>query len=167
MVGELENLALLPLRIGVRVTLIALRPVAGVLRHVLGADGDRYAVAVPEREPARPGPEPAPAPPPPDVEEPYVAAEPEPEHVSEEPVLVAESADSGAEEGVGAQLSVAEPWDGYRQMKAADIVDRIAAADPEELAVVQLYEMANRRRKTVLEAAARRLKAESGPASRG
>jgi hypothetical protein len=77
----------------------------------------------------------------------------EPVHVSEEPVVVAEVADPGAEDGVGAQVSVAEPWEGYRKMKAAEVIDRLAAATPEEIAVVQLYEGMNRRRKTVLEAA--------------
>jgi hypothetical protein len=73
--------------------------------------------------------------------------------VSEEPVVVAEVADPGAEDGAGAQVTVAEPWEGYRKMKASDVIDRLAAATPEEIAVVQLYESMNRRRKTVLEAA--------------
>jgi hypothetical protein len=67
---------------------------------------------------------------------------------------VAEVADPGAEDGAGAQVSVAEPWDGYSRMKAADVIDRLAIASPEEIAVVQLYEAMHRRRKTVIEAAA-------------
>ena len=92
-----------------------------------------------------------------------VAEPPEPEHVSAEPVLVAEVADPGAEDGPGAAISVDEPWDGYRRMKAAEIVARIDEASREELAVVELYERINRRRATVLAAAERRLKVLSPP----
>ena len=94
------------------------------------------------------------------VEEP---PEPEPEHVSEEPVLVAEVADPGAEDGPGAAITVDEPWEGYRRMKAAEILARIDEASREELAVVELYETINRRRTTVLAAAERRLKVLSPP----
>ena len=91
------------------------------------------------------------------------AAPPRPEHVSEEPVVVAEVADPGAEEAPGAVLSVEEPWDGYRRMKADEVIARVAEATREELAVVQLYEGTHRRRKTVLAAAERRLKLLSPP----
>jgi hypothetical protein len=64
-------------------------------------------------------------------------------------------------------VSVAEPWEGYRKMKAADVVDRLATADSAQLAVVQLYESQGRARKTVLAAVERRLKAVSSPANRG
>src|SRR3954452_2399684 len=137
------DLITLPLRLGLRIAGLVLRPVAGAVEHALGLDGDaqpREAAAPPQAaaRPVRVAPRPR--------REPQSRADvpEEPEHVSEEPVVVAEVADPGAEVGAGAQVSVAEPWDGYRQMKAADIIDRLAAATPEEVAVVQLYEGMNR-----------------------
>jgi hypothetical protein len=76
----------------------------------------------------------------------------EPTHVSEEPVLVDELAEPGAEEGAGAEVTVAEPWSGYAQMTAKDVLARLSDATPAELAAVQLYESANRHRDTVLSA---------------
>jgi hypothetical protein len=70
---------------------------------------------------------------------------------------VAEAADPGAEDGAGAEVRVAEPWEGYRQLHAADVVDRITGADPATLAAVELYELSSRRRQTVLDAVAREL----------
>jgi hypothetical protein len=150
------DLITLPLRLGLRVAGLVLRPVAGVVEHALGLDHDE--------QPQQPttAAAPAPVPPRPTRVPPRPRREPtaradvpdEPAHVSEEPVVVAEVADPGAEDGAGAQVRVAEPWEGYRQMKAADVIDRLAAATPEEVAVVQLYETMHRRRKTVLEAAA-------------
>jgi hypothetical protein len=78
---------------------------------------------------------------------------PEPVHVSEEPVLVAEVAEAGAEDGAGAELSVAEPWDGYDAMTAAEIRRRLREADAATAAAVRLYEAANKGRSTVLAAA--------------
>lgn len=82
-----------------------------------------------------------------------------PDHVDEEPVLVAEVAEGGAEEGAGPELSVEPPWDGYDQMTATDITDRLTAASPAEAAAVELYESTKKGRSSVLEAAARALKA--------
>jgi hypothetical protein len=97
----------------------------------------------------------------------YAAPEPaEPEHVSEEPVVVAEVADQGAEDGAGADVRIAEPWEGYRSMKADEVIARLDGASREELAVVQLYEGVGRRRKSVLAEVERRLKAASSPATR-
>jgi hypothetical protein len=174
MPNEIERIVTLPIRLGLRATRIVLRPVSGVAGRVLGLvgrDGDGEAAPAPservERPPStwRPQPRTAPAPP----AAATAPAEPEveaPAHVSEEPVLVAESADEGAEDGVGAAISVAEPWEGYRRMKADEILARIDTAEREELAVIQLYEGMNRRRKTVLEAAERRLKVASPPTAR-
>ena len=121
------------------------------------AGGARSSVSAPARSATAP-----PAPPPPPG--PVVADEPpEPAHVSEEPVLVAEVADQGAEEGVGASIRVDEPWEGYGRMRANEVLARIERATKEELAVVQLYETTHRRRKTVLAAAERRLKVLSPP----
>jgi hypothetical protein len=81
-----------------------------------------------------------------------------PDHVDEEVVLVAEVAEEGAEEGVGPELNVEEPWDSYDEMTAPEIRDRLAAADPVLAAAVNLYETTHKSRRTVIEAAERALK---------
>jgi hypothetical protein len=81
----------------------------------------------------------------------------EPEHVSENAVLVAESADPEIADGIHTDLRVNEPWDGYAGQTAADVIAALEDASPAQVAVVQLYETTHRSRKTVLEAAARRL----------
>jgi hypothetical protein len=68
-----------------------------------------------------------------------------PDHVDEEP----------AEEGAGAELTIEPPWDGYDQMTAADIRDRLAAASPVEAGAVELYERANKNRSSVIDASER------------
>ncbi len=136
----------------------------------------------PVREPAppppfdQPAPVPAfdqPAPAPPALDQP---AEPapappafdqpaEPVHVSEEPELVSESAEPGAEDGAGASVTIAEPWSGYDQMQATQVIARLASATPAELAAVQLYESSNRDRQTVRAAVQRSLKTKTGRGS--
>jgi hypothetical protein len=81
-----------------------------------------------------------------------------PDHVDEEPVLVAEAAEEGAEEGAGAEFHVEPPWDGYDQMTAARIRDRLAAATATEAAAVELYESSRKNRRSVLDAAERALR---------
>jgi hypothetical protein len=81
-----------------------------------------------------------------------------PDHVDEDPVLVAEVAEEGAEDGAGAELHVDPPWDGYDQMTAGDIRDRLVAATAAEAAAVELYEPTHRNRRSVLDAAARALR---------
>jgi hypothetical protein len=81
-----------------------------------------------------------------------------PDHVDEEPVLVAEVAEEGAEEGAGPELTVAAPWDGYDRMTAADISDRLMAATAVEAAAVELYESTHKNRRTVMDAAVRALR---------
>jgi hypothetical protein len=81
-----------------------------------------------------------------------------PDHVDEEVVLVAETAEEGAEDGAGAELHVEAPWDGYDKMTAADIRDRLAAASPAEAAAVELYETTHKNRSSVLDAAGRALR---------
>ena len=103
------------------------------------------AAATPDPEPASPGP----------------IAAPEPDHVDREATLVRESADPDAAGHVGAQVHIEEPWEGYADMRAVDIVERLDDASPEMLAVVRLYEQANRDRVTVLDAIDRRLAAGS------
>jgi len=127
-------------------------------RPAPGAGSPSRPVAVP------PPPEPIPRP---RVEpRPKRAAPPEsPEaaHVSEGLELVESVAEAGAEDGAGAEISVAEPWEGYRQMKAADVIDRISGASAAELAAVELYETNGKRRRTVLSAIERELRRASGP----
>ncbi|HEY1711433.1 MAG TPA: hypothetical protein VGG07_00930 [Solirubrobacteraceae bacterium] len=109
----------------------------------------------PPPEPRRAPPAPAPpaAPPP----------APEPAHVSSEPELVRESAEPGAEEGAGAQIRIDEPWPAYRNLKARDVIARLPFATREELAAVELFELAHANRKSVVVAAQRALKKASPP----
>jgi hypothetical protein len=81
-----------------------------------------------------------------------------PDHVDEEPVLVAEAAEEGAEDGAGAELHVEPPWDGYDRMTAVDVRDRLAAANVTEAAAVELYEARGKNRRSVLDAAERALR---------
>jgi hypothetical protein len=105
--------------------------------------------------PAAPADDATPPPDPADV--PEAPATPAPP-VEEEPRLVATSADTGAEDGPGATVHVADPWDGYAGMNAKDVVARMADASAEELAIVELYEQGHGGRRTVLTAADRRLR---------
>jgi hypothetical protein len=175
---------LAPVRLGFRIGIGVLRFELRVVEHLLGLDRDQPDVVVadvvvadvvvaepqrfePEPAPPRPTraarPQPKPEPEPfRDIEIPAAAEfelEPEaPAHIDTEPELVGEFAESGAEEGAGAEIHVAEPWSGYRRMRVADIVDRVGVADPATLAVVQLYESSQRSRRSVLGAVERRSK---------
>jgi hypothetical protein len=104
------------------------------------------------------------------VVEPEPEREPEPEapaHIDTEPELVAEFAEPGAEDGAGAEVHVAEPWDGYKRMRVADIRERVAVAEAAELAIVQLYESSHRKRRSILDAVERRSRElANAPASR-
>jgi len=92
------------------------------------------------------------------------AADTTPIHVSEEPELVREVAEPGAENGAGATITVGEPWNGYARMSAKDVVARSRSADQAELAAVRLYESRHRSRQTVLAAVDRALKLSNGSA---
>jgi hypothetical protein len=86
-------------------------------------------------------------------------AEAAPEPVAAEPaVLVGSFADAGAEDGAGASVEVDEPWEGYAQMNAHEVIHRLTGASADEAAVVELYERSHGKRKTVLAAAERRLR---------
>jgi hypothetical protein len=111
----------------------------------------------PTQKPRVPDVAPPPEPQPPTPEEPV--------HVSEEPELVREVAEPGAEDGAGAAVTVAEPWPGYSRMTAKQVIERLTDATPAELAAVQLYESINRDRQTVRAAAARNLKSKTGRGS--
>lgn len=102
-----------------------------------------------------------PAPPPP-AAPPVPADAPAPAHVDREAVVVAEFADPGAGERVGAQIRIDEPWPGYGELNVRDVNAQLADASAKKLAIVRLYESANRNRKTVLDAIDRRLEAISG-----
>jgi hypothetical protein len=51
-----------------------------------------------------------------------------------------------------AEVRVAEPWEGYAALSAAEVVDRLADADETVRAAVRLYEDANESREAVLHA---------------
>ncbi|MDQ6744576.1 MAG: hypothetical protein M3Z27_00925 [Actinomycetota bacterium] len=90
------------------------------------------------------------------------AAVEEPAHVSEEPVLVESFAEPGVEDGAGAQVTVDEPWEGYAQLNAEDVIARIGEASAAELAAVDLFERVNRNRSTVIAAVERGMYSDSG-----
>ncbi|MFL5779789.1 MAG: hypothetical protein ACJ760_00600 [Thermoleophilaceae bacterium] len=180
-VGPLTQLMTLPLRLALRGAEMLLRAAGGIA----GGDGDGYdggegydgggGVATAEEQAPRHEPVTRTAEPPATVERPARAERPAPveppatpastpeaeapDHVSEEPVLVEEVADPGAEDGAGPEISVGEPWPSYASMSASEVIARLEEADPAAVAVARLYEHANRGRKTVLAAADRRLKA--------
>jgi hypothetical protein len=83
----------------------------------------------------------------------------EPVHVGEESELVAEAAETGAEDGAGAEVAVDEPWPGYDEMTAADIEDRLLTEGPEGAAAVSLYEASHKGRASIIEAASRTMTA--------
>jgi hypothetical protein len=74
-----------------------------------------------------------------------------PTHVDSEPAIAYEA---GPADDVGAEVHVDPPWDGYDRMRAADIVDRLRAADEATRAVVRLYEAQGKARSSVLAATA-------------
>ena len=116
-----------------------------------GEPAPSSAVATPPESVATPTesvgtpPEPVAAPP---------AAE-ESAHIDVEPELVAEAAETGAEDGAGAEVEVDEPWPGYDEMTAPDIEDRLQAEGLEAAAAVSLYEASRKGRASILEAASR------------
>jgi hypothetical protein len=87
-----------------------------------------------------------------------------PRHVSEGLQFVEAFAEPGAEEGAGATVHVREPWSGYAQMSADEVLVHLADATSEELAAVTLYEGAHRGRKTVLAGARRQLRSATAGA---
>jgi len=186
------NLITLPLRVSFRSARLLTRVATGTAGRALSLAGRTIGVVAPEPPrpapapprheradhsnglaPARPAPsvsavssirtpKPAPAPPrEPQVREPEVR---EPVHVSEEPELVRESAEPGAEDGAGAAIHVMEPWTGYAHMSAKDVIDRARRANAAELAAVRLYESRHRSRQTVLATVDRQLKLGNGGA---
>jgi hypothetical protein len=92
-------------------------------------------------------------------------ATPPPTHVSEEPELVEAFAEPGAEDGAGPEIHIEEPWTGYAQMNAKQVIARLNTATPAALAAVQLYESRHRRRQTILNAVQRELRGRNGSGS--
>jgi hypothetical protein len=117
------------------------------------------ATVTPTVEPERAAERAAPAEPEPPIEEqPPAPLVEEPVHVSEEPTVVEEFAEPGAEDGAGAEVRIDEPWDGYANMSAKEVIGRLGDATPAELVAINLYESANQARQTVLSAVERQLK---------
>jgi hypothetical protein len=139
-------------------------------------DQDSPELSVLEREAPSPVRSPASAPPPVastgsreafDQSKPAEAIDDsEPAHVSEEPTLVEELAEPGAEDGAGAEIRVDEPWEGYARMNAKQVLARLNSATPAALAAVQLYESSHRRRQTILNAVQREFRGANGRGSR-
>jgi len=78
---------------------------------------------------------------------------------------VAEFAEPGAEDGASAELRVEEPWEGYARQDARTIARELAGATRETLAAVELFERTHKQRRSVTQAAERRLRRLSGPAA--
>ena len=172
MLGTVTSLATLPLRLAVRGATLLVRVAGQVVpghgtppvhprEAVIQEDEVRERPVAPPPSATAPAPradahpETPPAPPPAPASAPPTGDD----HVSEEPVFVAEVADPGAEDGAGPEITVGEPWPGYAAMKAHEVVARLEEAAAAQVAMARLYEQANRGRKTVLDAAGRRLKA--------
>ena len=151
----MSSLITLPIRLSLEITaraaklgVDALRTVTGLLEH--DKADERVAWPVTE-EPVAPPPPQAPPPPAADVIDFDAPSEEElaPAHVDTEATLAYES---GPADDVGAEVHVDAPWEGYDKMRAADIVDRLKAADEATRAVVRLYEQQGKRRSSVLAA---------------
>jgi hypothetical protein len=173
-----------PLRVSLASARVLTRAAGEAAGYALSLAGRTVALVAPGRSqvvhqsadftPAAPPPRPEPASPSPpripDVprapltpEPPETPAMREPVHVSEEPELVGEAAEPGAEDGAGAAIRVIEPWRGYARMNARDVIARARNATRAELAAVRLYEARHRGRQTVLAAVDRQLKLAGGP----
>jgi len=177
-VGAVTAPARLSFRIaefGVRTAGFGVRAGVHLLRGILpGGEEPEASPAGPTVE-ERPRPQPAEAPrapraahrptvpPVPAVED---SPPPEPAHVDEGATVVAEFAEDGAEEGAGAEIELAEPWEGYDRQRADEIRARLSDASAETIAAVTLYERAGRERASVIKEAERLLqrRTSSGPA---
>ena len=174
--GMLGELVTLPLRVGARATQLWLRAAEQTVAVVADTAGRLIDIAVP-RQSAMPGAQPAAGSRPkrtpatsetttqlPMPSAPASASIPEaaPTHVSEEPELVAEIAEPGAEDGAGPELHVREPWVGYERMKADEVIDRLTGSNAAELAAIELYENEHKRRAMVLQTVERELRLSTG-----
>jgi hypothetical protein len=136
-------------------------------RGLLEGEAGEEARPSPTPESAQNGTAAGPVPPPPMRTAPPPSPTPEPsteeEHADEGTVLVAEVAETGAQDGAGPELEVEEPWDGYDRMTVEQIHDRLTEATREAVAAVQLYEAVTKSRDSVLEAAESRLRDLTSP----
>jgi hypothetical protein len=164
-----RDVVMLPLRIGVDVTRLGLKVTWRLIEAAASHDrreargegphvtSTRLDVVIVPASPAEPAATTAP-----DVPAEAEAGPPAvpipPVHVSAQPELVESFAEPGAEDGAGAAVHVKEPWTGYRQMTANDVMSRLTDASSEELAAVALYEGSHRARRTVIAEAERRLR---------
>jgi hypothetical protein len=112
----------------------------------------RAASAVLDRVPAgeRPAPPPVPVP----VPEPAPARRPAKPKAKTTPKAKAKAPsrrEVRPEPARGhAEINVAEPWEGYAALSAAEVVDRLAGADDTLRAAVRLYELEHDAREAVL-----------------
>ncbi|MEA2243171.1 MAG: hypothetical protein QOD24_2727 [Solirubrobacteraceae bacterium] len=128
----------------------------------------RTDASAPVSAPVAAPPPPAPAPPPPVAPPPVASPAPAPPPPPPEPpievvpdltpgqaarVREAEREAEVTEDSPGAVVHVDEPWQGYKAMKAPEIIERLRMSDDAVKAVVLLYEGSHRGRKTVLRAA--------------
>ena len=150
------NLITLPLRVSFRSARVLTRVAGGTTELALSVVGRTIGAVAPS-----PTPHTARRQLPPSG---TISEERQPVHVSEEPELVREVAEAGAEDGAGAAITVAEPWNGYGRMSAKDVIARARTGNAAELAAVRLYESRHRSRQTVLAAVDRQLKLASGGA---
>jgi hypothetical protein len=153
LVGTLSAVVRVPLRIAGHGVRAGGRAIEGLL------PGDR------DGEPPAAGPT-VERPPRPVTTEHVETSPPEPAHVDEGAGVVAEFAERGAEEGAGAQVELAEPWEGYDRMQADDVIARLDESSIETLAAVALYERGRDGRTSVLEEAERLLRRRSAPGPR-
>jgi hypothetical protein len=172
LVATLTAPARLGIRVGREAVSLTVRGIAAAGALVKGggrpAEPERPREARREPAPAGPTVEPAPRPatPPPVApgEQPTDDdTGPEPRHVDEQATVVAEFAEAGAEEGAGAQVGLAEPWDGYDGMHVDELLPRLSDATSETLAAVVLYERSRRGRASVVEEAELQLRRRSAP----
>jgi hypothetical protein len=145
------SLVLLPLRLGLRATGLVVRGAREIVERVAGLAGlasdesrspgfDSAPTAPPTRTepPARPTQTQTAGAPPLNQSEAVdydAPSEAEPVHGVEGSELVEAVAEPGAEDGAGAQVRVAEPWDGYGGLRAADVIECLGEASAEELAL--------------------------------
>ncbi len=73
-----------------------------------------------------------------------------------------EFAEPGAEDGAGASITIDEPWEGYSELTAREVLAQLQDADTAVLATVELYESGHRNRRTVLDAVRRELRSKNG-----
>ena len=155
----MTSLITLPIRLPLEITVRAAKLGIDVLRAVTGLiehDSADERAPWPAAEAATPTAEPivvedviVPEPPAPEIIEAAPAPPPAPAHVDREAELAYEA---GPANDVGAEVHVGAPWEGYDQMRAADIVTRLKSADDATRAVVRLYEQQGKARSSVLAA---------------